>query len=323
MDSASKIIVDDSLLSDELTSDLESLSKSLDKGMVVTEKHKKKHRKQNTKSNHSAITTAASSNKSRPKTAEDRHAELLSLLSGISHQNTATNQELSSFKKTIGGKIETIENEVTSQSKRVNNVETKIATMENQVNAVIYERELGKQQQLKNNVSIFGIAKSENEDISKIVFDFFTSLNLKFNQNDITAVYRTAGRSIASNIIVKFADFKHKLMAIEAKATKPTSATGDQQNKPIYINNHVTPFFGRLLAAGRVAIKQKVIHSCWIGNDGCLVKINEGDSPRNIKSLAEMERITGSNGLPKASKRSKPDVMSPETNEANKYAKHQ
>lgn len=197
------------------------------------------------------------------------------------------------------------------------------------VNAATYDKELSKQQQLKNNISIVGIPKREDEDVMETILEFFNSLDVHITRNDISAAYRTTGRTSTCPIIVKFVDFKSKLTALEAKATKPkethNNGDNDQQIQPIYINNHVTPFFARLLAAGRFAVKDKLIHSCWIATEGCMIKVKEGDSSKNIKSLAELEAITGRNGLPKANKRSKPDNVSPQASinsNNNKYAKH-
>lgn len=107
------------------------------------------------------------------------------------------------------------------------------------------------------------------------------------------------------------------MSALEAKAKKPVTL-GDiadceenQRDKPIYINNHVTPYFARLLAVGRQGVKSKSIHSCWIGATGCLVKKSEDAKAINVQTMAEMARLTDGNKSAPNPKRSKPDFTSP------------
>lgn len=54
----------------------------------------------------------------------------------------------------------------------------------------------------------------------------------------------------------------------------------------IYINNHVTPFFGKLLAEGRKATKAKQIHSCWMSSIGAQLKFSE-DGKHHLYTTAE------------------------------------
>lgn len=113
-----------------------------------------------------------------------------------------------------------------------------------------------------------------------------------------------------------------KLSALESKAKKPitigdiTQCPEELKSKSVFINNHVTPFFARLLAVGRQDVKAKKLHSCWIGSTGCLVKINEGDKPKLVRSMAEMAKMTDGVGTAASFKRNKPDSASPATEPA-------
>lgn len=304
-----------------ISSIVDKMSTSVSISSVESKPKEKKKRSKTKKSTNSnpAVTAKTTNSKPKQKSADDRHAELMDLLSNIKAQNSDTKNEISSFKRTIDNKFKTVDGEIKSQGQRVCSMERKIADMESQMNVVKYERELSKQQQLKNNISIHGLPISENENAIKTALLVFAAFGLNFSEQNITAAYRASGAASATrSIIVKFAEFKDKLSVLNAKTKKPVTmkdvvqCSGELQNRSIYLNNHVTPFFAKLLAAGRNGVKSEQLHSCWIGTDGCLIKVKEGDSPKIVKSLTELEAITGSSGTSAARKRAKPDESSPQ-----------
>lgn len=250
------------------------------------------------------------------KTSDAKHNELLSFLKDIKQQNNDTNQEITTLKKTFDGKFTAIDQEISSNKKTVNGIVNRIEKMENRIDEATHDKELAKQIALKNNISIFGFPHAEGEDIGKIAVAIFKAFGCDFAESDFSAVYRSAGK-LTSTIIVKFNDFTKKLSALESKAKKPVTI-GDiaicgeeQKSKPVFINNHVTPFFARLLAVGRQGVKDKKIISCWIGSGGCLVKVKDGDKPKLVRSMSEMAKLTDGTGA--NLKRNKPDFASPST----------
>lgn len=84
----------------------------------------------------------------------------------------------------------------------------------------------------------------------------------------------------------------------------------------IFINNHVTPYFGKLLHEGRKAIKNGDIHSCWLNSFGCQLKIETGSTQRNYRSIDELNKLISEAKVNKSnqSKRSAPDERSPTEN---------
>ena len=100
-------------------------------------------------------------------------------------------------------------------------------------------------------------------------------------------------------------------------------ARSQQVNAQIYLNNHVTPFFGRLLAAGRQATKDEIIHSCWIGTSGCLIKVKENDKPLNVRSIDDINALRDRAGKKQSNKRTQPDELTSPQNQNTKKNKTQ
>lgn len=160
-----------------------------------------------------------------------------------------------------------------------------------------YDRELEKQQQLKNNISISGCPNLESIDLKSIPTKIFEAFGAEISPFDFASVYRVSNFNSNSPIIVSFVEFKKKLKILGLKAGK-TVMMNDvfdgrdvHGNNQLYLNNDVTPYFGRLLAAGRQAKRDELIHACWIGKTGCLVKIHEDGETYNFRSLNDFEEL--------------------------------
>lgn len=80
------------------------------------------------------------------------------------------------------------------------------------------ERELQKQQALKNNICISGIPKRDDENISAIVAAVMQAIAVPFTSNDVSASYRTKPRAKSTGlIVVRFETFDMKLAVLTAK----------------------------------------------------------------------------------------------------------
>lgn len=249
--------------------------------------------------------------------------QVLSMLLDIKN-NQCTKHDMANIVSKIDGKFESIESELASQNSRFSDMELKLKHFEKKISSANYDGELQKQQQLKNNITIMGIPASVQNDVWSTAIDVFNAFGCNYVASDFTAVYRSSGKLPKfSSIIVKFANFDKKLLALNSKAKKPVQlkdvpSLNINQVTPIYLNNHVTPFFGRLLAAGRTASKEGIIHSCWIGTSGCLIKMKEDGQPINIRSIDEIESIRKKNNTSINNKRLKPDELSSPQEHINK-----
>lgn len=163
-----------------------------------------------------------------------------------------------------------------------------------------YDSELQKQGALKNNISVAGIPRRENEDLRAIFRSILRSINLSLNDNAIASIYRI-NESRSHLIIVKFTVFETKLEMMKARRNKKilvrdiisinegTSSAVDQE---VFINNQITPYFGNLLFHGRKAIDNNCIQSCWISNRGFVIRKSENDIPIEIKSVDHLTEFT-------------------------------
>lgn len=186
-----------------------------------------------------------------------------------------------------------------------------------------YQMELEKQRSMKNNLSIFGIVQSDNENLLQIALAVFNEIGCIVTEDQVAECYRI--RTSSNNIIiVKFNDYALKQQILKDKVKKEVkvgevtpNCSPDDADTTIYINNHVTPFFGKLLQEGRKCVKSGDLHSCWISSYGCQLKFEENGSKHNYRSVDELRRLIADKRL-KSLKRSAPDNWSPTSNKHKK-----
>lgn len=240
--------------------------------------------------------------------------QMLKMLSNL-NKNQFTKKDGESLKKSVDLRFNAINTELKSHAGQLSEIDDRMAQFDKKLASATYNNELQKQQALKNNISIYGYPKEDNENIVEAALKVFAAFGVTFSQIDFASVYRTAiKRPKFSAIIVKFKDFGKKLSILNSKSNKTVKLSdingNNDSNMQLYLNNHVTPFFGGLLAAGRQAIKDEIIHSCWIGATGCMVKLAEGGQPINVRSLDDFDTLrtkAGKPAPPKNKKRGRPD----------------
>lgn len=232
--------------------------------------------------------------------SSEQHLELVTILQQIQKQGDDTKTEL----KAVTGKISKIDGKVGENSGKIAAVEKSLAKMKKELDSTRFNHEITKQSALRENVVIFGVPNTQGEDVNKTAILVFKAFGCSFDVSSFRAVYRTRA---ANTIIVKFADFQLKLKALEAKKRVAlgdvANCAEELRNRPIFINNHVTPYFAKILSLGRDAVRKDTIHSCWMGTAGCLAKEKEDSEPVVIRSLDEMKAFTGMDTVTKSAKR--------------------
>lgn len=197
--------------------------------------------------------------------------DMMSLLKEIrySQSTQCTKDDLHNYSQTINKKFTAMDQSVSSNSASINTMNSRIKSIESSLASNKYENEITKQNVLFRNLSIMGIPAAENENLKSIALSIFSLVGCQLTDADIFGCYRIRkGNSFSTIFIVKLNDVAVKHQIMKSKMSKevrlndviPNSSNGSQY---IFINNHVTPFFGKLLAEGRKAVKEKKVHSVW------------------------------------------------------------
>lgn len=249
-------------------------------------------------------------------TSPDANADLRTLILSIK-KTQCTKNDMKLLTDTVNSKLVKIESKITTQDGKIDAMNQRLNECEKQAASAQYHNELEKQRSLKTNLSIFGVDRVDGENLTQIAMSIFSKIDCQVDGNQILNCYRINGNS-NNIIIVKLSDFELKQKILKAKSKKPVKA-GDVTNcssaaadSVIYINNHTTPYFGKLLQEGRKAVKLGKMHSCWLNSFGCQMKFDENGKHYGFRTIDEL------NGLllnkPKSKKRLTPDDGSTESN---------
>lgn len=236
-------------------------------------------------------------------------------------------------KDDLRNEFKDMDRRVTSNTSSLNNVSTRIVHIESTLETNKHETELVKQSMISCNLSIMGVPPTSNEKLSEVATNICTFLGIELSNSDVLGSYRVnRGNSPADIFVVKLKDFSMKHRILKSKVNKVIRLSDigldvgqSRVDAQIYVNNHVTPFFGRLLAEGRKAVKDKKAHSVWLNRDGCRLRFDEAGRDflyRSTKELANLvaKRHQGSD-RDGSRKRTKPDDDSISPSDAQKAKK--
>lgn len=252
--------------------------------------------------------------------------EMIQLLKEIRKSQSAqcTKNDLFDYGQKIGKQFKDIDKRVTSNTSSITSMTSRMNTLESQLDINKHEAELVKQSILARNLSIMGVPATQNEDLTAIALKLFSRIGCNLRKTDIFGGYRIRKGNLASNIfIIKINDFSIKHQILKAKVNKEIKlkdvVDGANVDALIYINNHVTPFFGNLLSEGRKAVKEKKVHAVWLTKSGCHLRFDMDGQERIYRSINEFHRLISSNNA-NSSKRSKPDdsEISPNSKQQSK-----
>lgn len=245
--------------------------------------------------------------------------DLRSLILSIK-KTQCTKYDMQLFTESVNSKLVEIESKVTSQDAKIESMNHRLDKCENQAASAQHQMELEKQRSLKNNVSIFGVGRTDGENLMQIVLKVFNKMGCDVADNQVINCYRINGNN--NNIIIaKLSDYELKQKILKEKIKNPVKLSdvigcSNAADTIIYINNHVTPFFGKLLHEGRKAVKSGDIHSCWLNSFGCQMKYEEDGKQHAYRTIDDLKiLISKKTTVNKASKkRSTPDDRSPNGN---------
>lgn len=172
------------------------------------------------------------------------------------------------------------------------------------------------QQALSSNLEIAGVLETESEDTKEVVSKIINNLGFEI-PNIVRSAYRRKTKSTASGlpkpIIVSLVDkgIRDKILATSRKIknlntsiianpinsisdsseTNQTIGVGDSDNRPIYINEHLTDFNKYLLARTKQLYRKNKLYSVYVRNGFILARAKEGSPEIRIVRAAQLDEF--------------------------------
>lgn len=173
------------------------------------------------------------------------------------------------------------------------------------------------QQGCRNNLEFAGIPQQKGENLYNIIKNIATKVGFTLNPSDIDYIHRVrrfkrssqpitpGGPGVAAgdgvptstdstmvpNIIVRFCRRNIKiefLSAVRARRGLTTVDAGlDGSSKPIFVNDHLAPYYKMLYSRTRALAKQKDYKYVWLRD--CQINVRKNDTSRPIVILTESD----------------------------------
>lgn len=225
---------------------------------------------------------------------------------------SATDAKINSIQSNISAnssKIETVSSIVEVNSATLQSIDARVLQLEKlntDIQSNVTTIEINKQHQLSNNITIHGIPFTKEENTSNIVASLCHSLKVAILPADIVKSYRTKGSPASPGlIVVKFSNFdnKHNILKAKRNVTNLKLSEldlGFVDDSAIFINNHLTPYFARLMYLCKKLIPQESMHSCWVSSIGISVKLAD-DKIHTVKSRNDIDEIVSALNLGRTS----------------------
>lgn len=214
---------------------------------------------------------------------EPSNSDLMDMLKKVVNETSATSTAVKGYIVKNDARVGDLETKVDTVVSNIDDFRDQVNELMIKTNNVFASQELHKQSLLKHNLILMGIPSTIKTDLFQLVLSIANILEVNLSEGDVAAVYRIAN-SYSGLIVIKFSSMECKSEFLARKfQTKIVIGDlfdgTDEPEQQIFLNHHVTPHFGKLLAKARSAIKDGLLHSCWMSAQGMLVRDSENNQP--------------------------------------------
>lgn len=138
-------------------------------------------------------------------------------------QSQCTKDDFKSFSAQVSSRLDGVDNRIATQDNNISTLVKRMDDCEKATASAHYQLELDKQRQLKNNISIIGIPKTNGEKLVDMVLKLLSKVGCQLTTANVMNCYRIKGNG-NHIIIVKFSDFEIKQQILANKSKKKGNA---------------------------------------------------------------------------------------------------
>lgn len=166
--------------------------------------------------------------------------------------------------------------------KTIDSLEQELIKVKCQLNNIHLEHNIWDQRERLNNLEITGIPEKNNESVTQYLASIANILEVQIPKDEIVHIHRVPTRISGrpKNIIVKFKSLVTKDSLISAIRKRKSLKTSDigipGESKPIYVNEHLTPFYKDLHKKTKEAKRVAGYKYIWIRN--CKIYVRKDDT---------------------------------------------
>lgn len=211
--------------------------------------------------------------------------EMVQSLNFVSAQYEESQRKIKNLEK----ENENLKMEVKQISKRLQYIETDY----------YYQQ----QQELQKHITIHGVPKQKNEDLTKIIINIASTLKVNITETDIKSFRTIRGKNNLNTtpiIVVELMDEEKKneinrnyktngpiIISQIIKNTKNTAA----EHQKVYINDYLCTYYKKLLEETKKLKQNYNIKFVWVKNGNIYVRQNESSASYRIRNYTDLDSI--------------------------------
>lgn len=173
-------------------------------------------------------------------------------------------------------------NTISVKVKTIDSLEQELSKVKFQLNNIRMERNEFDQRERLTNLEITGIPEKSSENVKQYLLSIARLLAVQIPDEEIVHIHRVPTRVSGrpKNIIVKFKSLIMKDSLVSAMRKRKYLTTGDigvsGDPHPIYVNEHLTPFYKDLHKKAKDAKRIAGFKYIWIRN--CKIHVRRDDT---------------------------------------------
>lgn len=251
------------------------------------------------------------------------HLDIASLIEHMDKKFDSLSKNLSDFKTSINGQLDTLTKTVNSWEERIRQLEVKqtslteisstlksrdleIPTLQSTVNSLRDQLNSQEQHCLRNELEISGITETENESLQHVVSIAAMKIGISVNESEIDMITRVGPKLKPSQltpesrprpVVVRFLRNKKRNEMLSAARSRKNLSTADLdlQGPPqkLFFNERLTKVNRKLFREARIRATQTGYKYCWVKNGLIFVRKEDQKPPKNIRTTDDIDRIMG------------------------------
>lgn len=202
--------------------------------------------------------------------------------------------------KVITDRIDSLNNVITNMQdqlksvlNQVKDIDAATSNLKSEIESLKITVETEKQYSRSKNFVINGIPVKKDENIVKKVSDLLSSMKIYHNLGEMT-IHRLPSKTEDFPIFVQcYSRGTRDYIVRTARKARPKLSliSNSAENKPIYFNDHTTPYFTQLMIKAKSIKKEKNYKFIWLDGNKIMMKKDDNARPIRINSDKDFDLI--------------------------------
>ncbi len=204
------------------------------------------------------------------------------------------NETLRDEMKSRDDQIEALKKENLKMKRSLEKIKFHLECKDVQIEEMKLKLDQVEQNQYDKNVRIVGMPEPNGEinDLESIQKLAKTTFAMNVEKNDVVEIYRlgkVTDRKKTRDLIVKF----RKKSTRDQFYNNRKKLMPNEEQKNVFINDHLTEQRANIFFEARRLVKARKLHSAWSQRGNILVRTEETDKPRQIRSHKQLAEAIG------------------------------